>query len=77
MAAKFPRADHLTNEEVDYELIIRGKRDETIDDLNVKHRLLRNLFFEDVRENRTYNSRYTMDQEYDYIASKLDILNKS
>lgn len=76
MAAKFPRADHLTNEEVDYELIIRGRRDETKDDLNVKHRLLRNLFFEDVRENRTYNSRYTMDQEYDYIASKLDILNK-
>lgn len=76
MAAKFPRADHLTNEEVDYELIIRGKRDETKDELNAKHRLLRNLFFEDVRENKTYTSRYTMDQEYDYIASKLDVLGK-
>lgn len=76
MAAKFPRADHLTNEEVDYELTIRGRREEIKDDLGAKHRLLRNLFFEDVKENRTHTSRYTMDQEYDHITGKLDTLNQ-
>lgn len=74
MATRFPRVDHLTSEEVDYELIIRGKKESTKDELNDKYRLLRNLFHEDAKGNRTYLCSYTMDQQYDYIANKIDML---
>ncbi|XP_058816579.1 uncharacterized protein LOC131679847 [Topomyia yanbarensis] len=74
MASKFPRADHLTNEEVDYELIIRGKVEETKNDSEAKYRLLRNLFYEDVRENRDYPSRFTIEQEFDRVSSIIDVL---
>lgn len=76
MATNFPRVDHLTSEEVDYELIIRGKKENTKDELTDKFRLLRKLFYEDVKETRTYACTYTIDQQYDYIIDKIDILAK-
>ncbi|XP_058827826.1 uncharacterized protein LOC131687751 [Topomyia yanbarensis] len=76
MTNPFPHADHLTNEEVDYELVIRGKAEETKCDPEVKYRLLRNLFHEDVRENRDYPSPYTIDQEYDYIMGRVETVSR-
>ncbi|XP_058449045.1 uncharacterized protein LOC131429006 [Malaya genurostris] len=74
MTNKYPHADHLTNEEVDYELVIRGRTGQVKDEPEAKYRLLRNLFYEDARENRDYPSPYTIDQEFDYILGKLEIL---
>lgn len=76
MANKFPRPDYLTNEEVDYELKIRGKEEETKDSLDAKQRLLRKLFFEDVREEKSYKSKTTIDLEFDYIMSKIEDISK-
>ena len=77
MAVKLPHADHLINEEVDYELIIRGKFDETKNDVEAKYRMLRYLFKEDEKESRVYESPFTIDQEYDIICSRVgELRNK-
>ena len=76
MGSKFPRADHLTNEEVDYELMIRGKAEDINSDAETKNRLLRRLFADDVKENREYPSRFTIDQEYDRVSSIVDELRR-
>ncbi|XP_053698701.1 uncharacterized protein LOC128745649 [Sabethes cyaneus] len=76
MSNRFPHADHLTNEEVDYELLIRGKTGELTSEPEAKYRLLRNLFHEDIREKRDYPSPYTVEQEFDYIAGKVDDLSR-
>ncbi|XP_062538273.1 golgin subfamily A member 6-like protein 1 [Armigeres subalbatus] len=76
MAHRFPRADHLTNEEVDYELILRNREEETRSDLESKQRLLRNLFFDDVKEEREYGSKSTVDQVFDFILGKIGSIEK-
>ncbi|XP_055522976.1 uncharacterized protein LOC129717160 [Wyeomyia smithii] len=76
MSHRFPHADHLTNEEVDYELLIRGKRNVMATEPEAKYRLLRNLFHDDIREKRDYPSPYTIEQEFDYIAGKVYDLEK-
>lgn len=76
MAARSYRADHLTNDEVDYELMIRGHKESTKDELSDKHRLLRRLFSEDAKENKTYKFNQTMDEQYEHIGTKVDYLVK-
>ncbi|XP_062708913.1 trichohyalin-like [Aedes albopictus] len=74
MAVKLPHADHLINEEVDYELSIRGKFEDINNDVEAKYRMLRYLFKEDEKERREYESPYTIDQEFDIICSRVDEL---
>lgn len=77
MALRLPYADHLINEEVDYELTIRGKGEETNNDVEAKYRMLRYLFKEDEKEGRVYESPFTIDQEYDIICSRVgELRNK-
>lgn len=72
----YPHASYLTNEEVDYELWLRGRREDINKDLDSKHRLLRNLFYEDTKENRTYESSLTFQEEYENSVNQFDTLNK-
>ena len=74
MAHKYPRVDFLTNEEVDYELLIRGRISDVKSEPEEKWRLLRRLFKEDLSEDRAYASPYTIDQQFDYIAGKVNEL---
>lgn len=74
MAVRLPFADHLINDEVDYELTIRGKIEETKNDVEAKYRLLRYLFKEDEKEGRVYESPFTIDQEFDLICSRISEL---
>ncbi|XP_055604558.1 uncharacterized protein LOC129752806 [Uranotaenia lowii] len=80
MAARFPHANHLTNEEVQYELMLRGKVKETGDDLKSQQRLLRLLFKQDVQEGREYKSPFTFEQELEIVQNRvyplLDSLRK-
>ncbi|XP_062716852.1 trichohyalin-like [Aedes albopictus] len=76
MAHKFPRADHLTTEEVDYELTIRDRAADIRSDLDAKQRLLRNLFFVDAKEGREYGSKCTIDQMFEFILGQVEAIEK-
>ncbi|XP_062704244.1 uncharacterized protein LOC134286619 [Aedes albopictus] len=72
MGAKFPHADHLLDDEIDYELKLRNFVEELGKDLKVKQRLLRRIFLKDAKENREYRSPYSIDQEFELIASRVN-----
>lgn len=74
MDSEFPHVEHLTNEELDYELFIRGRIDDISDDDEANCRLLERLFWEDARMGRGYDSPYTIDQEYDYVSVEIEDL---
>ncbi|XP_058836677.1 uncharacterized protein LOC131693124 [Topomyia yanbarensis] len=76
MENRFPNAYHLTNDEVDYELIIRGRLEETRWDLEGKCQFLGKLFRTDARRNREYRSQYTIYQEYNHILAKVDFFGR-
>ncbi|XP_058821091.1 uncharacterized protein LOC131683268 [Topomyia yanbarensis] len=76
MVNKFPNAYHLTNDEVDYELIIRGRLEETGWDLEAKCQILGKLFRNDGRRNRDYPSHNSLYKEYDYILAKVDFFGR-
>lgn len=75
MAARYPYASHLLNDEVDYELMIRNYGEEITKELDVKQRLLRRLFCRDSKENKDYISPYSIDQEFDIIASRVNAIS--
>ncbi|XP_062701495.1 uncharacterized protein LOC134285198 [Aedes albopictus] len=70
---KFPYAEHLNLEEVDYELLIRGVLDEKIAalDLPSKQRYLRTLFKADLKNLQNYPSPYSISEEYDHINGRI------
>lgn len=72
MGAKFPHADHLLDDEIDYELKLRNYVEDLGKDLKVKQRLLRRVFLKDAKENREYRSPYSIDQEFELIASRVN-----
>lgn len=72
MAMKYPYADHLTNEEVDYELVLRNQLEERHKDMPSKLRLLRRLIQEDKKEGKQYLSPYQFEAEIDLIRSRID-----
>lgn len=62
MGSKYPLANHLLDDEVDYELKLRNYVEELRSDMDVKQRLLRRVFYKDVKEHREYRSPYTIEQ---------------
>lgn len=76
---KLPYAEHLNQEEVDYELLIRGELGEEIGevDLASKQRHLRTLFKSDSKNMKNYPSPYNIMEEYDYIDGRLTDLVKA
>lgn len=76
MAYNFPLANHLTDEEVDYELFIREKFDKSTDDYEANRCMLRRLFFEDARTAREYESPFTIGQEYNRICLAIEELRE-
>lgn len=77
MASKFPSASHLLNDEVDYELKLRNYGDECSKTLDSKQRTLRRLLHQDNQENREYRSMYSIDQEFDLISSRVNVISSS
>lgn len=71
MSFKLPYAKHLLNDEVDYELRVRSCHDDTNLDLNAKYELLQKLYHEDSQEKREYLSIYTIEQDFDFILSRV------
>lgn len=71
MATKFPYADHLTTEEINYELKLRNYSEEIEKDVQTKLRLLRRLFQTDQKEGREYRPPVKFEQEYDIITSRV------
>ncbi|XP_055621960.1 uncharacterized protein LOC129765578 [Toxorhynchites rutilus septentrionalis] len=76
---KFPSAEYLTMDEVDYELSIREKLDEnTIGlDLSEKQRCLRKLFKADAKIGRNYRSNLSIRDEYPVVGKKFDEVKKA
>ena len=76
---RFPYAEHLNVEEVDYELLIRSELDEKVAvlDLVGKQRRLRMLFKSDGKNMRNYPSPYTITDEYDHIRGRVGDLVKA
>lgn len=73
MAMKFPHARYLSNEEVDYELRLRHKEDETRLNLQTKRDVLRKLFQEDRNEKHTYpDPPYRWEDEMNFVKTKVD-----
>lgn len=71
MTGKFPNPDHLTDEEIDYELRLRGRLEDLVLVRDAKCRVLRNLFYDDARNDYEYDPPYTMDQDFDHITIKV------
>lgn len=71
MSFKLPYAKHLLNDEVDFELRVRNYLDDTNLDLHAKYELLQKLYHEDSQEKREYLSIYTIEQDYDFILSRV------
>lgn len=71
MGSKFPFANHLLDDEVDYELRLRNYIEELRGDMEVKQRLLRRVFYKDAKENREYRSPYTIEQEFDFVFARV------
>lgn len=67
----FPHADYLTNEEINYELILRNYREDIGKDDQTKLRLLRRLFQTDQKDGRDYRSPYRFEQEVDIITNRV------
>ena len=72
MAMKFPYANHLTNKEVDYELVLRNQLEERQKNMPVNLRLLRRLFQEDKKVGRDYRAPYQFETEVDLITNQVD-----
>lgn len=72
MASKYPLANHLLDDEVDYELKLRNYVEELGKDMEIKQRLLRRVFYKDAKENREYRSPYTIEQEFDGVCSRVN-----
>lgn len=75
---KLPYAEHLNQEEVDYELLIRGELGEENSNLDLasKQRHLRALFKSDVKNMKNYPSPYNITEEYDYVDGRVsDLMN--
>lgn len=75
MVITYPYADHLTVEEVDYELSLR-KQDDKKMDLSAKLRLLRRLFKEDQQERNRYRPLCQFEKEANPIKHQVEILLK-
>lgn len=71
MGSKYPLANHLLDDEVDYELRLRNYVEELGTDMEVKQRLLRRVFYKDAKENREYRSPYTIEQEFDVVFARV------
>lgn len=74
MGLKYPHVSHLTSDDIDYELKIRGFREEITKPLDEKQRLLRRLYHEDKLEKKTYQSIFNIDQEHDWMLSHIEKL---
>lgn len=74
MVITYPYADHLTVEEVDYELELRNY--DVGKDLSSKLRLLRRLFKEDQQERRRYKPLCPFEEEIDLIKNQVNRLLK-
>lgn len=74
MGSKFPYVVHLLNDDVDYELRVRGRKDDLNKPLEEKQKILRRLYREDKLEKKTYASIYAIDQEYDWMVSHIEKL---
>lgn len=76
---RFPYAEHLNSEEVDYELFIRGNLNGEVNELDLagKQRLLRTLFKTDLKEGRNYRSPCNISDEFDHISGRLADLARS
>lgn len=72
----FPHADYLTNEEINYELVLRNYKEETDKDIPTKLRLLRKLFQTDQKEGRDYRSPYRFEQEVDIISNRVLLIQQ-
>lgn len=69
-----PRADHLTELEINYELMIR--RMNTDIDLEIKKRDLRRIFQEEAREGTVIPGPFNMMEEYDIIVESVDNIER-
>lgn len=72
MSSKFPYAEHLLEEEVNYELKLRNYVEDLKKDLPNKQRLLRRLFHKDAKEKRDYRSPYSIEEEYESVSSRVN-----
>ncbi|XP_062699094.1 uncharacterized protein LOC134284305 [Aedes albopictus] len=74
----FPRAEDLTLEEIDYELVIRQQPEEVFRlELSSKQRHLRHMFKEDQKEGRNYRSPYSISEEAPHIEGRIENLAKA
>lgn len=78
MSRTFPRAEDLNHEELDFELQIRNEPEEVFKlDLTAKQRHLRNLFKNDQKEGRNYQSPFNIFDEYSHIEGRIENLEKA
>lgn len=76
---RFPYAEHLSTEEVDYELLIRGQLEGRVCELDLtgKQRLLRTLFKADAKNGQNYRAPFNISEEFSHISGRVGDLSKS
>ncbi|XP_058446835.1 uncharacterized protein LOC131427553 [Malaya genurostris] len=76
---RFPYAEHLNSEEVDYELLIRGQLEASNCELDLagKQRLLRTLFKADIKNSQNYRSPFNISAEFSHISGWVADLSRS
>lgn len=78
MSRVFPRAEDLNQEELDFELQIRNEPEEVYKlDLTAKQRHLRNLFKNDQKDGRLYQSPFSINDEYAHVEGRILNLEKA
>lgn len=78
MSRVFPSSEFLNQEEVDYELMVRGQPEDVFAlDLAGKQRYLRQLFKDDLKESRSYLAPYSISVEAEHIIGRIDALEKA
>lgn len=76
---KYPYPEYLNQEEVNYELLIRGQLDEAVAalDLANKQRHLRALIRDDIENRKNYPSPYNIMDEHLHIEGRVVDLVKA
>lgn len=74
MGLKYPHVVHLTSDDIDYELKIRGFKEEIAKPIAEKQKFLRRVYREDKLEKKTYQSIFNIDQEHDWLLSNIEKL---
>lgn len=73
----FPHADYLTNDEINYELILRNHQEDVHKDVQTKLRLLRRLFQTDQKEGWDYKSPFKFEQEAHIITNTVEQIREA